>query len=101
MYARDLHLAEKRMSDMAHRDVKGRVTLALLELIGLFGLNEENYIQLPVSRQDIASYAGTSYETVFKFFNELSQAGILTTSGKHIRIMDAKALNNFISEPIV
>jgi CRP-like cAMP-binding protein len=53
---------------------------------------------LPVTRQDIASYAGTSYETVFKFFTELAGKNILTTSGKSIKINDHKALQAFLTE---
>lgn len=94
-YAAELFKAEKRMSDLAHRDVKGRVALALLELVELFGLDKKNYITLPISRQDIASYAGTTYETVFKFFTELAQAKIVTTSGKNIRVNQLNSLKQF------
>src|SRR6476620_3360157 len=71
LYASELQKAEKRMRDLAHREVKGRIALALLEISDVFGTGEDQYILVPVTRQDIASYAGTTYETVFKFFNEL------------------------------
>lgn len=96
VYAAELQRAEKRMRDLAHRDVKGRIAIALLELIDLFGLDKENFIALPVNRQDIASFAGTTYETVFKFFGELSQAGIITTEGKKIQVNQPDALQEFI-----
>lgn len=86
VYAAELHKAEKRMRDLAHMDVKRRIVLVLLELIELFGLDEENYVALPMRRQDIASFAGTSYETVFKFLTELAEAGIVTTTGKRIKV---------------
>jgi CRP/FNR family transcriptional regulator len=95
-YAAELHRADKRMRDLAHLDVKGRISLALQEFIHLFGLDADNFISLPISRQDIASYAGTTYETVFKFLTELSQAGILSTSGKSIRLNKPEALHDFI-----
>ena len=96
LYAKELHQAEKRMRDLAHRDVKGRIAQALQELIHLFGLNQEQFLTLPISRQDIASFAGTTYETVFKFFGELAEAGTLSTSGKNLQILQPLALNNFI-----
>lgn len=98
VYAAELHKAEKRMRDLAHQDVKGRIALAIQELVQLFGLNDDNFISLPMNRQDIASYAGTTYETVFKIFNELIRNGILDTSGKNIRVNRPKALRELIKE---
>jgi CRP/FNR family transcriptional regulator len=86
LYASELQKAEKRMRDLAHMDVRGRIAHALLDLSESYGMNEEGYISLPVTRQDIASYAGTSYETVFKYLTGLVRNGILSTSGKYIRI---------------
>jgi CRP/FNR family transcriptional regulator len=78
--------------------VKERIVLALFEIAEAFGTGEDDYLALPITRQDIASYAGTSYETVFKFFTELSGKNILSTSGKSIRINDRKALQAVLKE---
>jgi CRP/FNR family transcriptional regulator len=98
LYATELQRAEKRMRDLAHMDVKGRIVLALFEIADVFGIGEGDFIALPVTRQDIASHAGTTYETVFKFFTELSGKNILTTSGKNIKLNDRKALQAFLLE---
>ena len=98
VYATELQKAEKRMRDLVHRDVKERIVLALFEIAEAFGIGEDDYLALPITRQDIASYAGTTYETVFKFFTALSGKNILTTSGKSIRINDRKALQAVLKE---
>ncbi|HVZ55686.1 MAG TPA: Crp/Fnr family transcriptional regulator [Chitinophagaceae bacterium] len=85
-YATELLKAERRMRALAHQDVRGRIAQALLELAGQFGTDKSQYINLSIKRQDIASYAGTTYETVFKFFTWLIREKIITTSGKKIRI---------------
>ena len=85
-YATELQAAEKRMKDLTHMDVKGRISGALLDIAKTFGMSSEGLLGLTLTRQDIAAYAGTTYETVFKFFTELTAAGIITTSGKDIRI---------------
>jgi CRP-like cAMP-binding protein len=85
-YATELQKAEKRLRDITHMEVKGRIAGALLDILQNFGTDEEGFLALKLTRQDIAAYAGTTYETVFKFFAELTAAGILTTSGKDIRI---------------
>jgi len=91
-YAAELDFAEQRMSDLAHRDVKGRIADTLLRLRELFGENDEGFISVPVSRQDIAAYAGTTYETVFKIFTEWTAHAYISTEGKHIRIQNRDGL---------
>lgn len=95
-YAAELQKAEKRMRDLAHMEVKGRIADAVLELASVFGLDRNKTIEASITRQDIASYAGTTYETVFKFFTELTQEGIITTSGKTIQINQPDQLKRFI-----
>lgn len=97
LYAGELHKAEKRMRDLALMEVKGRIALVLLEIQQLFGKDDDRYIKLPVTRQDIASYAGTTYETVFKFFTDLLAQQVISTNGKRIRINDTAALEKFAS----
>jgi CRP/FNR family transcriptional regulator len=93
LYAAELQRAEQRMSDLAHLDVKGKVAASLLTLKNTFGVNENGFINISISRQDIASYAGTIYETVFRIFTEWINAGILETAGKHLRILDEHRLS--------
>lgn len=96
-YATELQRAEKRMRNMAHMEVKGRIADALLEMADVFGLDNEQYITVALTRNDIASYAGTTYETVFKFLTELSAAGTISTEGKKIKINNPERLKQFIS----
>lgn len=98
-YALELQQAELRMRNLAHMEVKGRIASALLDLKQVFGLDKEKYIALAVTRQDIASYAGAAYETVFKFFVELTNENIIATSGKHIKIVNETALKNYVKQP--
>jgi CRP/FNR family transcriptional regulator len=97
VFAADLQKAEKRMRDLAHMEVKGRIAFALLEIKETFGVDKDIFISVPLLRQDIASYAGTTYETVFKFFTELTRKKLLTTNGKQIRINNPDALRKMIN----
>jgi CRP-like cAMP-binding protein len=100
VYASELQKTEKRMRDLVHREVRERIVLALFEIAEVFGTREDGFITLPITRQDIASYAGTTYETVFKFFTDLSNKNILTTSGKSIKINDKKPLQALLTEHV-
>jgi len=96
-YATELKKAEQRMRDLAHMEVKGRIARALLEISDLFGADKEKYISVPMNRQDIASYAGTTYETIFKFFTQLIKAKVITVDGKRIKINQPAKLKQFIA----
>jgi CRP-like cAMP-binding protein len=98
-YAAELQNAERRMRNLVHMEVKGRIADALLEIASFFGVNEEHFITVNITRQDISSYAGTTYETVFKFFRELIQEKIIFSSGKSIRIDEPEKLRTLIVSP--
>ena len=91
-YNTELQKAEKRMRDLTHLEVKGRIAGALLDILESFGTLEDGSLALKLTRQDIAAYAGTTYETVFKLFIELTTAGVIATSGKDIQITDVARL---------
>ncbi len=95
-YAAELQRAEKRIRDLVHMETKGRIAWALLEMNDKFGTNREGNISMPVSRQDIASYAGTTYETLFKLFNEMKKEKIISTSGKFIKIKSETKLHHLL-----
>lgn len=47
-----------------------------------FGIYKEGFIDIRLTRQDIASYAGTTYETIFRVMTELKKARIIKVSEK-------------------
>ena len=94
LYASALQRAERRMRMLALMEVRGRIADALLTLREAFGVNSDGFISVPVTRQDIAAYAGTTYETVFKIFGEWT--GVVKTSGKYIEVIDEGVLKELI-----
>lgn len=91
-FARELQESEKKMRNLAHMPVKGRVAQALLFLQQHFGLEAQGFIDLELSRQDLASFTGAAYETIFRILNELVEENILAFEGKKIRILDGSRL---------
>jgi CRP/FNR family transcriptional regulator len=98
LYALELQKAEQRMRDLAHMDGNARIAGALLEMTAFFGLNKDQYVTVPITRQDIASYAGTTYETVFKFLKMLIKAKTIAVSGKSIRINNKAGLHELVKK---
>jgi CRP-like cAMP-binding protein len=92
-FADELYEAEKRMRDLAHMQVKGRTAQALLALREKFGSTSDGAIGFTLSRQDLASYIGTTYETVFRIMNELVKEGFVSLDGKDIRLLEPSRLS--------
>ncbi|WP_207425542.1 Crp/Fnr family transcriptional regulator [Pedobacter sp. SYSU D00535] len=91
-FADELQESERKMRNLAHMPVKGRVAQALLTLKEKFGLTDDGFIGLELTRQDLASYAGATYETVFRTINELLGEKAIETRGKDIKIIDENRL---------
>ena len=98
LLANDLQESQKSMRDLAHMSVKGRIAKAFIALKNQFGLKEDGCINLDINRQDIASYAGASYETLFKVVTELTNNKIVELTGKNIRIHNEEMLLQIIKQ---
>lgn len=92
-FASELRKSERRMRDLAHMPVKGRVAGALIKLQKQFGTTNDGFININLSRQDLASFAGATYETVFRVINELVSEKSIRLSGKSIAIENFDALS--------
>jgi CRP-like cAMP-binding protein len=97
-FAEELKLSESKMRNLAHMPVKGRIAQALLYLHEKFGVSEEGHIDILLSRQDMASYAGTTYETVFRVISEFIENELLEVEGKKITIRNADGLKKLTSD---
>ncbi|GAB3916286.1 Crp/Fnr family transcriptional regulator [Mucilaginibacter boryungensis] len=97
-FAAELRESEKRMRNLAHMPVKGRIAQALINLQKQFGLNQDGYIEIDLTRQDLASFAGATYETVFRMLNEMVKDGLLSTNGKYIKIVNTAGVMALVEE---
>lgn len=95
-YASELQESEQKMRNLVNMPVKGRIAFALLLLNDKFGKDEEGNINLVLSRQDLASYIGTTYETAFRAMSELIQEEAITVSGKSVAVTDTVKLQGYV-----
>jgi len=91
-FVKDLQESENKMRNLAHMSVKGRVAHAMILLEAQFGLTGDNFINVKLSRQDLASFTGATYETVFRVINELLNENIITIKDKYIKVTDKQKL---------
>jgi len=90
--ANELQESEKRVRNLVHMPVKGRIAQALINLKNQFGVNQDGSIGIELTRQDLSSFAGASYETLFKVMNEFTDERLVETTGKSIRIKNEPQL---------
>lgn len=93
-FASELRDSERKMRNLAHMSVKGRVSESLLLLQKQFGVTHDGFINIDLSRQDLASFSGATYETVFRVINELVNEKLVSLSGKSIAIINQEGLSN-------
>lgn len=99
-YASELQESERNMRNLAHMLVKGRTAQALITLADKFGINEQGFIEIVLSRNDLASFVGTTYETIFRILNEFVEEDIIAFSNKDIMIKNFEKLSEASKEVI-
>lgn len=79
------------VSVFARYPVKSRVALALLILREKYK-EKGKYIEINLSRTDLASYVGSVKETVVRTLQEFRNADLILTSGRKIKILKPETL---------
>lgn len=86
-----LDQSEKQTTRFATEKVEMRIALFLIESMDPKSGSDE--VVLPMSKKDLASYLGTTPETLSRKLFELEDAGMIKQlSNKRIRILDADGL---------
>lgn len=91
----ELQEAEKRMGELVHLDVSGRTANTLMMLAAKFGITDNGYINIQLKRQDMAAYAGTTYETFFRVMDKFEKEKLIRVKGKDIQLIDVEKLTHY------
>ncbi|PCI25466.1 hypothetical protein COB57_01975 [Candidatus Peregrinibacteria bacterium] len=86
--------ADKVIYDYAFKMLESRVASKLIVLMHMFkGKENDNiFINLPITHQDLADYVGTSRETVTKILAKFKDRAIIDVQTKKITILDEQRL---------
>lgn len=91
--ALDLKTAEEKAISIAHKPARERVAESILILKDIYGYEQEGtVINISLRRDEIASIAGTSRETVVRLLSEYSDENIIQIDGRKISIIDLDRL---------
>jgi len=78
---------------MSQKTVKQRIAEAFLYLEENFGKDQNGYLTLTLSREDIANVIGTATESAIRIISEFKKLGLIKASGKKIAIANRQGLN--------
>lgn len=93
LLANDVKDAELKMLHIAQKPVRERVAEAILLLKETYGFEEDRQtLNVKLSREDLASIAGTVRETATRLLSEFKDDGIIELSGKKIIISNLSKL---------
>jgi CRP/FNR family transcriptional regulator len=84
--------SENKIINLKQKSVIQRVCEALLILKEKFGLTEDNYLRVKLSRREIGDLAGITTETTIRTLSKLNKKGVIVLEGKKIRLMDKNQL---------
>ena len=90
---------ENLAQNLATNDMDARMTYLLLELSQKYGRKKYNNINidLPINREDMASYIGVTRETISRKLKKFEEEGLIKIVGtKKIVILDKEKLSEYI-----
>lgn len=96
-YADELNTSETKVKKFNQMTVKEKVIDTFLYVYRKFG-QKDGYIDIPLSRKEIAGFAGTTEEQVIRIISSLKKEGLIVAKGKKLGIADVDLLKKEIAE---
>jgi len=90
--AKELRIADNIIVDMAQKSVKQRLADVLIYLYETFNTDEKGFLGVMLSREDYASLVGTATESAIRILSQFKKEGLISTTGKHVKIEDLEGL---------
>jgi CRP/FNR family transcriptional regulator, polysaccharide utilization system transcription regulator len=88
----ELGEANSFITDIAQKTVRERLAEILLLLVNDFGLDENNYLNISLTREELANIVGTATESVIRLLSEFKTDKLVELNGRRIKILDKKGL---------
>jgi len=97
-YAEELNRSETKVKTIAQMTVREKVIDSFLYIHRKFGENLKGYLNIQLSRKEIADFSGTTNEQVTRTISSLKKDNLIIATGKKIKIVNVTKLKNEISE---
>ncbi len=88
----ELGEANSFITDIAQKTVRERLAEILIFLVNDFGLDSQNYLQISLTREELANIVGTATESVIRLLSEFKADKLIELNGRKIMILNRKGL---------
>jgi CRP-like cAMP-binding protein len=89
---RELREANDYITDIAQKTVRERLAEVLLLLKENFELDNQNTLQISLTREELANMVGTATESVIRLLSEFKQDKLIELQGRKIKFLDLASL---------
>ena len=89
---RELGEANAYITDIAQKTVRERLAEILVHLKNDFGLDDNDILQISLTREELANIVGTATESVIRLLSEFRQDRLIELNGRKIKILDEPGL---------
>ena len=88
----ELGEANSFITDIAQKTVRERLAEVPLFLVNDFGLDEEQYLNISLTREELANIVGTATESVIRLLSDFKADKLVELNGRKIKVLNTKGL---------
>ena len=89
---RELGEANDYITDIAQKTVRERLAEVLIQLKISFDIAPDKYLNILLTREEIASMVGTATESVIRLLTEFKHDNLIEVNGRRIKILNEEKL---------
>jgi CRP-like cAMP-binding protein len=88
----ELGEANSFITDIAQKTVRERLAEVLLFLVNDFGLDNQKFLNISLTREELANIVGTATESVIRLLSEFKSDNLVELNGRKIKILNTRGL---------
>lgn len=88
----ELGEANSFITDIAQKTVRERLAEILLLLVNDFGIDKDQFLNISLTREELANIVGTATESVIRLLSEFKTDKLVELNGRKIKILNTKGL---------
>ena len=92
LICKELGEANSFITDIAQKSVRERLAEVLIILKNTFKLDNDNILQILLTREELANIIGTATESVIRLLSEFKDDKLIELNGRKIKIINLKGL---------
>jgi CRP/FNR family transcriptional regulator, polysaccharide utilization system transcription regulator len=89
---KELGEANAYITDIAQKTVRERLAEILILLKDNFDLDNEQFLQITLTREELANIVGTATESVIRLLSEFKSDKLIELHGRRIKLLDIQGL---------